>query len=133
MRFHLTSSNTGFGHAPIKSAVPLKYILLGGSVMLFEIGVIVGGCVAHMLLSNGQTSVKKESKPDINTRDLYEKETYEYFTKLPVSAQEHYFSYNLDLKDYANELTTDKYINAKVAARIARRMDKSFTNIDKRY
>lgn len=100
--------------------------------MLFEIGVIVGGCVAHMMLSGSKAynSVKKES---VNTRDLHEKETYEYFTKLPVSAQEHYFSYNLDLKDYANELTTDKYINAKVAARIARRMDKSFTNIDKRY
>ena len=100
--------------------------------MLFEIGVIVGGCVAHMMLSGGKsnTSVKKES---VNTRDLHEQETYEYFTKLPVSAQEHYFDYNLDLKDYRNELTTDKYVNAKVASRIARRMDKSFNNIEKRY
>ena len=100
--------------------------------MIGSIMMIVGGCAAYMLLDNG-SSVKKQSKEVINTRDLYEQETYEYFTKLPVSAQEHYFSYNLDLKDYANELTTDKYVNAKVAARVARRMDKSFTNIEKRY
>ena len=101
-------------------------------IMIGSIMMIVGGCAAYMLLDNG-SSVKKQSKEVINTRDTHEKETYDYFCKLPVSAQEHYFNYNLDLKDYTNELTTDKYTNAKVAARVARRMDKSFTNIEKRY
>ena len=103
--------------------------------MIFELGVIIGGCVAHMMLSGAETynAVKGESKPTTNSRKQHEQETFEYFNNLSLSAQEAYFRDNLDLKEYDYLLTDNKWFNAKHAAEIAYRKDKSFNNINKRY
>lgn len=67
----------------------------------------------------------------------YEKETEEYFNKLPLEYQERYFKENLDLRYYKDDmtvgLTTDKNINTKHAVEISRRTGKPFNDINKTY
>ena len=67
----------------------------------------------------------------------YDKETYEYFCKLPLDEQERYFNENLDLRYYKDDstvgLTNDKYLNAKHAEEISRRTGKPFTDRYKVY
>lgn len=98
------------------------------SSIIFWGAVIIGGSFLYIGLG-GQPSKKEE--------DHYEKETYEYFCKLPLDEQERYFNENLDLRYYKDDstvgLTNDKYLNAKHAEEISRRTGKPFTDRYKVY
>lgn len=104
------------------------------SSIIFWGAVIIGGSFLYIGLG-GQPSKKeeKEQKEDHH----YDKETYEYFCKLPLDEQERYFNENLDLRYYKDDstvgLTNDKYLNAKHAEEISRRTGKSFTDRYKVY
>lgn len=104
------------------------------SSIIFWGAIIVGGSFIYIGMG-GQPSKKeqKEQKEELH----YEKETYEYFCKLPLDEQERYFNENLDLRYYKDDstvgLTNDKYLNAKHAEEISRRTGKPFTNRYKVY
>ena len=104
------------------------------SSIIFWGAVIIGGSFLYIGLV-GQPSKKeeKEQKEELH----YEKETYEYFCKLPLDEQERYFNENLDLRYYKDDstvgLTNDKYLNAKHAEEISRRTGKPFTDRYKVY
>lgn len=104
------------------------------SSIIFWGVVIIGGSFLYIGLG-GQPSKKeeKEQKEDHH----YDKETYEYFCKLPLDEQERYFNENLDLRYYKDDstvgLTNDKYLNAKHAEEISRRTGKPFTDRYKVY
>lgn len=104
------------------------------SSIIFWGAVIIGGSFLYIGLG-GQPSKKeeKEQKEDHH----YDKETYEYFCKLPLDEQERYFNENLDLRYYKDDstvgLTNDKYLNAKHAEEISRRTGKLFTDRYKVY
>ena len=104
------------------------------SSILFWGAVIIGGSFIYIGMG-GQPSKKeqKEQKEELH----YEKETYEYFCKLPLDEQERYFNENLDLRYYKDDstvgLTNDKYLNAKHAEEISRRTGKPFTDRYKVY
>ena len=69
--------------------------------------------------------------------DNYEQDTFEYFMSLRIDEQECYYKENLDLRYYMDDpckgLTTDKYLNAKHAAEVARGTGKRFTDKNKTY
>lgn len=104
------------------------------SSIIFWGAIIVGGSFIYIGMG-GQPSKKeqKEQKEELH----YEKETYEYFCKLPLDEQERYFQENLDLRYYKDDstvgLTNDKYLNAKHAEEISRRTGKPFTDRYKTY
>jgi hypothetical protein len=104
------------------------------SSIIFWGAVIIGGSFLYIGLG-GQPSKKeeKEQKEELH----YDKETYEYFCKLPLDEQERYFQENLDLRYYKDDstvgLTNDKYLNAKHAEEISRRTGKPFTDRYKAY
>lgn len=104
------------------------------SSIIFWGAIIVGGSFLYIGMG-GQPSKKeqKEQKEELH----YEKETYEYFCKLPLDEQERYFNDNLDLRYYKDDstvgLTNDKYLNAKHAEEISRRTGKPFTDRYKVY
>jgi hypothetical protein len=104
------------------------------SSIIFWGAVIIGGSFLYIGLG-GQPSKKeeKEQKEEYH----YDKETYEYFCKLPLDEQERYFQENLDLRYYKDDstvgLTNDKYLNAKHAEEISRRTGKPFTDRYKVY
>jgi predicted HicB family RNase H-like nuclease len=104
------------------------------SSILFWGAIIIGGSFIYIGMG-GQPSKKeqKEQKEELH----YEKETYEYFCKLPLDEQERYFNENLDLRYYKDDstvgLTNDKYLNAKHAEEISRRTGKPFTDRYKVY
>lgn len=104
------------------------------SSIIFWGAVIIGGSFLYIGMG-GQPSKKeeKEQKEDHH----YDKETYEYFCKLPLDEQERYFNENLDLRYYKDDstvgLTNDKYLNAKHAEEISRRTGKPFTDRYKVY
>lgn len=104
------------------------------SSIIFWGAVIIGGSFLYIGLG-GQPSKKeeKEQKEELH----YEKETYEYFCKLPLDEQERYFNENLDLRYYKDDstvgLTNDKYLNAKHAEEISRRTGKPFADRYKVY
>lgn len=101
------------------------------SSIIFWGAIIVGG--SFIYIGMGGQSSKKEQKEELH----YEKETYEYFCKLPLDEQERYFQENLDLRYYKEDstvgLTNDKYLNAKHAEEISRRTGKPFTDRYKVY
>lgn len=105
----------------------MSSILLWGAI-------IVGGSFLYIGMG-GQPS-KKEQKEQ-KEEHHYNKETYEYFCKLPLDEQERYFNENLDLRYYKDDstvgLTNDKYLNAKHAEEISRRTGKPFTDRYKVY
>ena len=105
----------------------MSSILLWGAI-------IVGGSFLYIGMG-GQPSKKEKSKEKEEYH--YDKETYEYFCKLPLDEQERYFNENLDLRYYKDDstvgLTNDKYLNAKHAEEISRRTGKPFTNRYKVY
>jgi predicted HicB family RNase H-like nuclease len=105
----------------------MSSILLWGAI-------IVGGSFLYIGMG-GQPS-KKEQKEQ-KEEHHYNKETYEYFCKLPLDEQERYFNENLDLRYYKDDstvgLTNDKYLNAKHAEEISRRTGKPFTDRYKTY
>lgn len=104
------------------------------SSIIFWGAVIIGGSFLYIGLG-GQPSKKeeKEQKEEYH----YDKETYEYFCKLPLDEQERYFNENLDLRYYKDDstvgLTNDKYLNAKHAEEISIRTGKPFTDRYKVY
>lgn len=104
------------------------------SSIIFWGAIIVGGSFIYIGMG-GQPSKKeqKEQKEELH----YEKETYEYFCKLPLDEQERYFNENLDLRYYKDDstvgVTNDKYLNAKHAEEISRRTGKPFTDRYKVY
>lgn len=104
------------------------------SSIIFWGAIIVGGSFLYIGMG-GQPSKKeqKEQKEEYH----YDKETYEYFCKLPLDEQERYFQENLDLRYYKDDstvgLTNDKYLNAKHAEEISRRTGKPFTDRYKVY
>lgn len=102
--------------------------------IIFWGAVIVGGSFLYIGMG-GQPS-KKEQKEQ-KEEHHYDKETYEYFCKLPLDEQERYFNENLDLRYYKDDstvgLTNDKYLNAKHAEEISRRTGKPFTDRYKTY
>lgn len=104
------------------------------SSIIFWGAIIVGGSFLYIGMG-GQPSKKeqKEQKEELH----YDKETYEYFCKLPLDEQERYFQENLDLRYYKDDstvgLTNDKYLNAKHAEEISRRTGKPFTDRYKTY
>lgn len=104
------------------------------SSIIFWGAVIIGGSFLYIGMG-GQPSKKeqKEQKEEYH----YDKETYEYFCKLPLDEQERYFNENLDLRYYKDDstvgLTNDKYLNAKHAEEISRRTGKPFTDRYKVY
>lgn len=104
------------------------------SSIIFWGAVIIGGSFLYIGLG-GQPS-KKEQKEQ-KEEHHYDKETYEYFCKLPLDEQERYFNENLDLRYYKDDstvgLTNDKYLNAKHAEEISRRTGKPFTDRYKVY
>lgn len=104
------------------------------SSIIFWGAVIIGGSFLYIGMG-GQPS-KKEQKEQ-KEEHHYDKETYEYFCKLPLDEQERYFQENLDLRYYKDDstvgLTNDKYLNAKHAEEISRRTGKPFTNRYKAY
>lgn len=69
--------------------------------------------------------------------DNYEQDTFEYFMSLRIDEQECYYKENLDLRYYIDDpckgLTTDKYLNAKHAAEVAKVTGKRFTDKNKTY
>jgi hypothetical protein len=108
----------------------MSSILLWGAI-------IVGG--SFLYIGMGGQSSKKEQKEQKEQKEEhhYDKETYEYFCKLPLDEQERYFNENLDLRYYKDDstvgLTNDKYLNAKHAEEISRRTGKPFTDRYKTY
>ena len=104
------------------------------SSILFWGAIIIGGSFIYIGMG-GQPSKKeqKEQKEELH----YEKETYEYFCKLPLDEQERYSNENLGLRYYKDDstvgLTNDKYLNAKHAEEISRRTGKPFTDRYKVY
>ncbi len=104
------------------------------SSIIFWGAIIIGGSFIYIGMG-GQPS-KKEQKEQ-KEEHHYDKETYEYFCKLPLDEQERYFQENLDLRYYKDDstvgLTNDKYLNAKHAEEISRRTGKPFTDRYKVY
>ncbi len=104
------------------------------SSIIFWGAIIVGG--SFIYIGMGGQSSKKEQKEQ-KEEHHYDKETYEYFCKLPLDEQERYFNENLDLRYYKDDstvgLTNDKYLNAKHAEEISRRTGKPFTDRYKTY
>lgn len=104
------------------------------SSIIFWGAIIIGGSFIYIGMG-GQPS-KKEQKEQ-KEEHHYDKETYEYFCKLPLDEQERYFQENLDLRYYKDDstvgLTNDKYLNAKHAEEISRRTGKPFTDRYKTY
>lgn len=104
------------------------------SSIIFWGAIIVGGSFLYIGLG-GQPSKKEEKEQ--KEENHYDKETYEYFCKLPLDEQERYFNENLDLRYYKDDstvgLTNDKYLNAKHAEEISRRTGKPFTDRYKVY
>ena len=102
----------------------MSSILLWGAI-------IVGGSFLYAGLG-GQPSKKEQTE-----NHHYDKDTFEYFSKLPLDEQERYFNENLDLRYYKDDmavgLTNDKYLNAKHAEEISRRTGKPFTDRYKVY
>lgn len=105
--------------------------------MLLEIGVIIGGSIAYMVLSNSKDKTPRDNNQTRENESSHVTDTYEYFYNLTLDEQRRYFSDNLDLLYYKHDtsigFTESVYFNAKHAAEIARRTGKEFTNINKVY
>ena len=84
-----------------------------------------------MILNDGEVKEREieEVKEEINYRD----KTYLYFSNLTLDEQIEYVNYNLDLRDYKDILTNNRYFNAKKVANISEKLNKEFTNKNKKY
>ncbi len=111
--------------------------------MLSSLGyllLIMGGFMACSALKDTDNEIKYDNDETIyynNTKEDYEKITYDYFTGLTIQEQEQYYKENLDLNYYSDDpqkgLTNDRYLNAKHAAEVARVTGKKFDNRYKTY
>lgn len=100
--------------------------------MLIWSSIIILGSISYMLLSDGEVKEKEIIEEVKEENNNYDK-TYLYFSNLSLSDQKIYMEYNLDLKDYKDILTDNRYFNAKKVANIAEKLNKEFTNINKKY
>ena len=102
----------------------MSSILLWGAI-------IVGGSFLYAGLG-GQPSKKEQTE-----NHHYDKDTFEYFSKLPLDEQARSSHENLDLRycraDSPVGLTNAAYLNAKHAEEISRRTGKPFTDRYKVY
>lgn len=110
--------------------------------MLTSLCLLVGGAALYNLMKG--EAMDDEIIYDMddtiiynNTKEDYEKLTYDYFMSLTIQEQEQYFKENLDLNywkdDACRGLTDDRWLNAKHAADIARVEGKKFTDRYKTY
>lgn len=110
--------------------------------MLSGLCLIAGGAALYNFLKGD--SIADEIIYDIDdsimyndTKEDYEKLTYDYFMKLTIQEQEQYYKENLDLRywkdDACRGLTNDRLLNAKHAADVARITGKKFTDRYKTY
>ena len=97
-------------------------------------GIILIGSLSYMILSSDNKEVKTEVKTEVKeeVKSNYDK-TYLYFSNLTLDEQIEYMNYNLDLKDYKDILTDNRYFNSKKIAAISEKMGKEFTNKDRKY
>lgn len=109
--------------------------------MMLSLGLFMAGAVACMFLKDdGREEITydiDESMYYNETKEDYEKLTYDYFLSLRIDEQEEYFKENLDLRYYKDDLskglTNDRYLNAKHAQEISRITGKKFTDKYKTY
>lgn len=111
--------------------------------MLTGLCLLAGGAVLYNFLKGETTDDEMIYGADDRLcyfdgpKDNYEQDTFEYFLDLRIDEQERYYKENLDLRYYMNDpckgLTTDKYLNAKHAAEVARVTGKRFTDKNKTY
>lgn len=103
--------------------------------IVFYSVVIFGGAIVYNVMGGQPSRRDDRIKPKNNKNN--EKDTYDYFCKLPINEQKQYFDDNYDLRYYKNDktvgVTDDKHINARHAEEISRRTGKSFTNRFKTY
>ena len=101
--------------------------------MLIWGSIIILGSISYMILNDGEVK-EKEIIEEVKEEELnnYDK-TYLYFSNLSLKEQEEYMNYNLDLRDYKDVLTNNRYFNAKKVANISEKLGKEFTNINKKY
>ena len=100
--------------------------------MLIWGSIIILGSISYMILNNGEVKEKEiieEVKEEINYRD----KTYLYFSNLTLDEQIEYVNYNLDLRDYKDILTDNRYFNSRKIANISEKLGKEFTNKNKKY
>lgn len=88
--------------------------------------ILKGMCEILIEVSTELFNHKTESKEDT---------TYEYFMNLSYEEQKNYFQYNEYLKDYydTDYYSTDRRLTAIHAQQIANKLNKEFTNKNKRY
>lgn len=99
--------------------------------MLWESAFLISASLAYMLLNEdntpGEDTKLQEESNNFN-------DTFNYWKELPVKYQIDYASYNYYLQPYADELSLENtYLNAYRVAKIADKLNRSFTNINSRY
>ena len=99
--------------------------------MLIWGSIIILGSISYMILSDGEVK-EKEIIEEVKENNNYDK-TYLYFSNLTLDEQIEYVNYNLDLRDYKDTLTNNKHFNSKRIASISEKLNKEFTNKNKRY
>ena len=99
--------------------------------MLIWGSIIILGSLSYMILNDGEVKEKEiiEEVKEINNYD----KTYSYFSNLTLDEQVEYVNYNLDLQDYKDILTDNRYYNSKKIANIAEKLNKEFVNKNKKY
>ena len=99
--------------------------------MLIWGSIIILGSISYMILNDGEVKEKEiiEEVKEINNYD----KTYSYFSNLTLDEQVEYVNYNLDLQDYKDILTDNRYYNSKKIANIAEKLNKEFINKNKKY
>ena len=102
--------------------------------MILWTGIILLGSFSYMIL-NGDNNIKevKEVKEEIEEIESKYDKTYLYFSNLTLDEQIEYVNYNLDLKDYKDILTDNRYYNSKKIAGISEKLGKEFTNKNRKY
>lgn len=100
--------------------------------MLIWGSIIILGSISYMILSNGEVKEKEIIEEVKEENNNYDK-TYLYFSNLTLDEQVEYVNYNLDLKDYKDILTDNRYYNSKKIASISEKLNKEFTNKNKKY
>ena len=99
--------------------------------MLIWSSIIILGSISYMILNDGEVK-EKEIIEEVKENNNYDK-TYSYFNNLTLDEQVEYVNYNLDLQDYKDILTDNRYYNSKKIANIAEKLNKEFINKNKKY
>ena len=99
--------------------------------MLIWGSIIILGSISYMILNDGEVK-EKEIIEEVKENNNYDK-TYSYFNNLTLDEQVEYVNYNLDLQDYKDILTDNRYYNSRKIANIAEKLNKEFVNKNKKY